>query len=403
LTPVRSARSKRHPTCVLCPGIIPLIESDDTDDEDATAPRCSDQHVEALSFTYPPKDGCQAQAYRARIGQVEASMNSFLTTVDAAFQALANANTPEELIDLADRAEAMRAYAKRARLGMIAQNRCADVRVRAERKLGELLAATPRLHGRPKSVPGENTLPSLSELGISDRKISHRAQRLAKIPQPDFDLWLRQAHQQEREITTRDLLAVCEQRRAAERNRRRDGRSVKPGNPHSPHEGLYVGDCLERLVTQEDASINLILTSPPYADARRSVYGGIPADQYVGWWLERAEQFQRVLTRDGSLVVNIKEGSERGERSTYVIDLILAMRRAGWLWTEEYIWHKRNCAPGKWPNRFRDAWEPLPPFHARSRFRNVSRGRYGASGRLGQDQIEQSLRGRLHQRSVRLR
>jgi site-specific DNA-methyltransferase (adenine-specific) len=87
------------------------------------------------------------------------------------------------------------------------------------------------------------------------------------------------------------------------------------------------------------------------------VYGGIPADQYVGWWLERAEQFQRVLTRDGSLVVNIKEGSERGERSTYVIDLILAMRRAGWLWTEEYIWHKRNCAPGKWPNRFRDAWE----------------------------------------------
>jgi hypothetical protein len=43
-------------------------------------------------------------------------MNSFLTTVDAAFQALANANTPEELIDLADRAEAMRSYAKRARL-----------------------------------------------------------------------------------------------------------------------------------------------------------------------------------------------------------------------------------------------------------------------------------------------
>jgi site-specific DNA-methyltransferase (adenine-specific)/site-specific DNA-methyltransferase (cytosine-N4-specific) len=64
-----------------------------------------------------------------------------------------------------------------------------------------------------------------------------------------------------------------------------------------------------------------------------------------------------VLTRDGSLIVNIKEGSEHGERSTYVIELILAMRAAGWLWTEEYIWHKRNCAPGKWPNRFRDAWE----------------------------------------------
>ena len=33
------------------------------------------------------------------------------------------------------------------------------------------------------------------------------------------------------------------------------------------------------------------------------------------------------------------------------------MRKHGWLWTEEYVWHKKNCYPGKWPNRFRDAWE----------------------------------------------
>ncbi len=29
------------------------------------------------------------------------------------------------------------------------------------------------------------------------------------------------------------------------------------------------------------------------------------------------------------------------------------MRKRGWLWTEEYCWHKKNCYPGKWPNRFR--------------------------------------------------
>src|SRR4051794_13065909 len=80
-------------------------------------------------------------------------------------------------------------------------------------------------------------------------------------------------------------------------------------------------------------------------------------DQYGAWWMERAEEFKRVLRKDGSLVVNIKEGTEQGERSTYVLELILEMRRAGWLWIEEYIWHERNCAPGKWPNRFRDAWE----------------------------------------------
>src|SRR3954453_9891591 len=41
------------------------------------------------------------------------------------------------------------------------------------------------------------------------------------------------------------------------------------------------------------------------------------------------------------------------------MELILEMRKQGWLWTEEFIWHKKNCYPGKWPNRFRDAWERL--------------------------------------------
>jgi len=79
-----------------------------------------------------------------------------LITIDAALHALASANTPDELITLANQAEALRAYARRAKLGMVAQNRCADIRVRAERKLGEILKTTERLHGRPKSVPGEN-------------------------------------------------------------------------------------------------------------------------------------------------------------------------------------------------------------------------------------------------------
>jgi site-specific DNA-methyltransferase (adenine-specific) len=164
------------------------------------------------------------------------------------------------------------------------------------------------------------------------------------------------AAEQANEITARRILVSCEQR-VLDKNSRREGRSERSGHSQAPRDGLHVGDCLEVLASQEDASINLIMTSPPYADARKAVYGGIPADRDVEWWLERAEQFRRVLTRDGSLVVNIKEGCEDGERSTYVLELILAMRRAGWFWTEEYIWHKSNSVPGKWPTRFRDAWE----------------------------------------------
>ena len=57
-----------------------------------------------------------------------------------------------------------------------------------------------------------------------------------------------------------------------------------------------------------------------------------------------------------------------GERSTYVMELILEMRKQGWFWTEEFIWHKKNCYPGKWPNRFRDSWERLIQFNKSKQF-----------------------------------
>lgn len=63
------------------------------------------------------------------------------------------------------------------------------------------------------------------------------------------------------------------------------------------------------------------------------------------------------------MFLNIKEKVVDGERSTYILELILAMRKQGWLWTEEFIWHKKNCYPGKWPNRFRDSWERLLQFN----------------------------------------
>jgi DNA modification methylase len=85
--------------------------------------------------------------------------------------------------------------------------------------------------------------------------------------------------------------------------------------------------------------------------------------------LPRAEQFLRVLKPRGSFVLNIKEKAIHGERHTYVLELILALRKQGWLWTEEYIWHKKNCYPGKWPNRFRDAWERCLHFTKQRQFK----------------------------------
>ena len=131
---------------------------------------------------------------------------------------------------------------------------------------------------------------------------------------------------------------------------------------------LILGDCEKELKNVPDNSVDLIFTSPPYADQRKNTYGGIHPDKYVEWFLPISEQLLRVLKPTGTFILNIKEKAVNGERSTYVIELILEMRKQGWLWTEEFIWHKKNCYPGKWPNRFRDAWERLLQFNKSKKF-----------------------------------
>src|SRR5262245_17290009 len=131
---------------------------------------------------------------------------------------------------------------------------------------------------------------------------------------------------------------------------------------------LILGDCAKELASLKEDSIDLIFTSPPYADSRNDTYGGVSPQKYVDWFLPISKELLRVLKADGTFVLNIKEKVVNGERHTYVIDLILAMREQGWLWTEEFIWHKKNSYPGKWPNRFRDSWERLLQFNKTRRF-----------------------------------
>jgi site-specific DNA-methyltransferase (adenine-specific) len=131
---------------------------------------------------------------------------------------------------------------------------------------------------------------------------------------------------------------------------------------------IIQGDCEQVLQEFPDNSVDLIFTSPPYADQRKTTYGGVKPGEYVDWFLPKAEQFLRVLKPTGTFILNIKERAINGERHTYVIELILKMRGLGWLWTEEFIWHKKNAYPGKWPNRFRDAWERLLQFNKRRKF-----------------------------------
>jgi len=134
-------------------------------------------------------------------------------------------------------------------------------------------------------------------------------------------------------------------------------------------DSIVQGDCLTILETLPDAYFDLIFTSPPYADNRKNTYRGVAIERYVEWFLPISKELKRVLKPEGSFILNIKERTVDGERQTYVLELILAMKKQGWLWTEEYIWHKKNCYPGKWSNRFRDAWERCLHFTKQKRFK----------------------------------
>ena len=135
---------------------------------------------------------------------------------------------------------------------------------------------------------------------------------------------------------------------------------------------IYNDDCLNALIKNKqflNNSIDLIITSPPYAEKRKNSYGGVSPKKYVEWFLPIADELKRVLKSNGSFILNIKEHPHNFERETYVIELILALKRQGWLWIEEYCWYKKNSYPGKWPNRFRDSWERCLHFTKKRQFK----------------------------------
>jgi DNA modification methylase len=133
---------------------------------------------------------------------------------------------------------------------------------------------------------------------------------------------------------------------------------------------LLCGDATSRDdVTRllDGATVNVAFTSPPYATQRTydasSGFVPISPDDYVDWFAAVQANVRAHLANDGSWFVNIKGHTDDGQRHLYVHDLVTAhVRSWGWRFVDELIWRDtRNGMPGKWPNRFKDAWEPV--FH----------------------------------------
>ena len=119
---------------------------------------------------------------------------------------------------------------------------------------------------------------------------------------------------------------------------------------------VICGDSREELKAYE-GQVDLIVTSPPYADARHRHYDGVHPDKFVEWFMSFHEPFFKALKPTGSFVLNIKDKVVEGVRHRYVWRTIEALCERGWLSIDDYLWHKTNPMPGYWPTRLRDGWE----------------------------------------------
>lgn len=134
----------------------------------------------------------------------------------------------------------------------------------------------------------------------------------------------------------------------------------------TPKGAAYLGDALFLLKFLPDASVNLILTSPPFALQRKKEYGNVSADNYVAWFMRFADEFHRVLTDDGSLVIDIGGSWNKGHptRSLYHFELLLALCRKFYL-AQEFYWYNpaKLPSPAEWVTvrriRVKDAVNPI--------------------------------------------
>ena len=216
---------------------------------------------------------------------IHAVVDNPLAKLELARRLLAETRSVDEVKMIRNLGEAARVYARQARLGLEAQNDAAEIKLRAERRLGELIATLPKQDGgdaaRARSQAATEVPPRLDDLGISKSQ-SSRCQTIAAVPEPVFEEYVTGVREQGRvdgktELTTTGALLVARQYRPS-----------SSSNPAAHDQPPEQSDMRHRFDVADaaalpwpDSSVDLVVTSPPYGlgvnyqDADDSDYAGL--------------------------------------------------------------------------------------------------------------------------------
>lgn len=119
---------------------------------------------------------------------------------------------------------------------------------------------------------------------------------------------------------------------------------------------VYHEDCREFMQRIEPGSIDMVLTSPPYADMRD--YVKIPPEEYCDWFIPIAQDVFNVLKDNGVFVLNIRNHIVEGRRLTYVYELVHRINKeVGFDLIDDAIWEKTKMLPNTKGKRAMDCWE----------------------------------------------
>ena len=263
-----------------------------------------------------------------------------LTRADECLQ---KASTVDEIQDLRDKAQAARAYAKKAKLGASIVVAASALKIQAERKLGELLQQLPLAKGGqgnqhskadPNRLQHANGSVTLSDLGVTPWD-SSRSQKIASLPKEKFDEYLRDSVESEREPSTSALLRLAKQHDAIERTK---SQGKKTG---------VVKDL--RHLVRRDAKFGCIYADPPWPYRNRTSRGA-SENHYPSMTMEQ------ILAEPVSKLAHEKSHLHLWCSVSFLKEALDVMEAWGFVYKSQFVWVKPQMGAG---NYFRISHELL--------------------------------------------
>lgn len=200
-----------------------------------------------------------------------------IVKLEGAARALAEARELPDILEIKDIATAAAEYARAARLGLEAQNHAAEIKLRAEYKAGRLLAELERAPGERVDLTSSNVgRGSEYKSTLDDAAVTYqdanRYQKVASIPEPEFERFIEETIDSGKELTTNKALRVVKELKKQEKH---VAKTTVPNSipPITDRYKIYHCGIEDMYSRVEPASIDYIITDPPYPKDYLSLYG----------------------------------------------------------------------------------------------------------------------------------